>query len=43
MTSTIELRNTLTLDYEVGPFISLIVSFNEISNKNDYLNLIENC
>ncbi|MBC6389010.1 hypothetical protein ERK14_05590 [Lactobacillus kunkeei] len=41
MTSTIELRNTLTLDYEVGPFISLIVSFNEISNKNNYLNLIE--
>ncbi|CAI2695425.1 hypothetical protein [Apilactobacillus apinorum] len=41
MTSTIELRNTLTLDYEVGPFISLFVSFNEISNKNEYLNLID--
>lgn len=41
MTSTIELRNTLTLDYEVGPFISLFVSFNEISNKEQYLNLIQ--
>ncbi|TPR37794.1 hypothetical protein DY116_00800 [Apilactobacillus micheneri] len=32
----------LTLDYEMGPFISLYVTFKEISNKNEYLNLIKN-
>ncbi|WP_140936078.1 baeRF3 domain-containing protein [Apilactobacillus micheneri] len=42
MTSTTELRNMLTLDYEMGPFISLYVTFKEISNKNEYLNLIKN-
>ncbi|TPR39968.1 hypothetical protein DY037_00910 [Apilactobacillus micheneri] len=42
MTSTTELRNMLTLDYEMGPFISLYVTFKEISNKNEYLNLIQN-
>ncbi|UQS84752.1 hypothetical protein MOO46_05765 [Apilactobacillus apisilvae] len=42
MTSTIELRNMLTLDYEIGPFISVYVSFDEITNKEEYFNLIKN-
>jgi hypothetical protein len=40
MTSTIELRNMLTLDYEVGPFVSLFVSFNEVTTHEQFLKLI---